>query len=217
MLGIEGYGSGSDNESDNEAPQVAKPLESAKKSTLSLPPPSATTSKISRPPRPKRAPKKIAIGLPNFPGDGDDDADDLKDERPATKKLKLDSRAGVSSLLSMLPAPKQNNSKLPPPERVLGGGKGPGLIFDTHRPATPAATHEDTTNDEPDNNPHVPEEAITTSVPFLPPSLGKGRSNISVEEGKPITQVRAQKPTVPPVDFFSLGAPFYHLLYLYIR
>jgi hypothetical protein len=76
----------------------------SKKSTISLPPPSASTSNV--PPKPKRAPKKITISLPSLTATDDNDSDDLKDAGPAAKKPRLESGAGSSSLLSMLPAPK---------------------------------------------------------------------------------------------------------------
>jgi proline-rich protein PRCC len=224
MLDIEGYGSGSDNESNTEASAVLQPAQQSaklsqatKKPIFSLPSPSATTSKISLPPpKPKRAPKKIAIGLPSLRANGDD-VDDLVDERPVAKKARLDSGAGASSLLSMLPAPKQKNPTLPPPERVLGGGKGPSLVFNTPRPVAPVVPDEFISSDEPDDIVPIPQEAAKATIPFLPPSLGKGRSNISVEEGKPITQVRTQKPAAPAVDFFSLGTSLCRILCIAIN
>lgn len=87
MLGIEHYGSDSDDE---------RPKQTTKRT------------------------KKFTIDLPKSTAD---------EERPA-KKARTSKGAGASGLLSMLPAPKQINPTLPPPERILGGGKGPGLIFE---------------------------------------------------------------------------------------
>ncbi|RDB21072.1 hypothetical protein Hypma_011639 [Hypsizygus marmoreus] len=218
MLGIEDYGSDSD--SDQTVPTPAAP---PKKSTFSLPPPpwATSTSKLSLPPpKPKRAPKKITIGLPSMPAPKDDEDDDLKDERPASKRPRLESGAGVSALLSMLPTPKQKNPVAPVPERVLGGGKGPGLVFNTSRPAQTNARPD---NDEIDEDRAMAQETVpilreepieipdsTESLPFLPPSLKKGRANISVEEGKPVprAQTQTQPKLAPAVDFFSLGTAF---------
>ncbi|KAK7054835.1 hypothetical protein VNI00_003298 [Paramarasmius palmivorus] len=123
MLGLEGYGSGSD--SDDNAPQVAPPkpkkstttsTSTTKSSSLSLPPPSGAKGK-----------RKVAIGLPALKPLEDEEQGE--EEKPAAKKPRLESGAGRSSLLSMLPAPKQKAPVLPAPQRVLGGGGGPGLVF----------------------------------------------------------------------------------------
>ena len=223
MLGIEDYGS--DNDSGNEStPSTSKPslLAPPEKSFISLPPPcNSNPSKISSSglslpaPKSKRGPKKITIGLPTLPGDAhnsvDDDSD--KDERPATKKPRLDSGtgAGKSLLISMLPAPKQKAPIVAAPERILGGGKGPGLVFNTSRLSTSSTLDEDpsteadiapalTTNSNSDET-----SSKTSSVSFLPPSLKKGRSNISVEEGKAPPQPTPKVSATPAVDFFSLG------------
>ncbi|KAK1236525.1 hypothetical protein PQX77_000218 [Marasmius sp. AFHP31] len=214
MLGVEDYGSGS--ESEDDSPQVAPPKPtnppSKKSSSLVLPPPgiksgTATTST-------GKAKRKIAIGLPALkPAEDEDEID----EKPASKKPKLSSGAGVSSLLSMLPAPKQKAVPTgPAPQRVLGGGQGPGLVFNARPlPTTEAgsddvgATDETNTEDPADEDtPPKTTNPAPTLPSFLPPSLLKGRSNISLEEGKP----RAPPRTVavkaaPAVDFFSLGTP----------
>jgi len=219
MLGIEDYGS--DNDSDTE-PTPIPPSPPTKKSSLSLPPSKSNSTGLSLPaPKLKRGPKKITIGLPSLPGETDDED---KDERPAAKKPRLDSGSGgkgKSSLLSMLPAPKQKVPVAPAPERVLGGGKGPGLVFNTAKPfIAPALV--DPTNDDADASAEADLDALTTngdleeepksktsSVSFLPPSLKKGRSNISVEEGK--APPRSAPKISAAVDFFSLGV-FIHYL-----
>src|SRR6202041_3465510 len=82
----------------------------------SLLPPSKSTKRT----------KKFTIELPK-PSAGEDD------EKPA-KKPRLDREAGSSGLVSMLPAPKQKNPI--PSERILGAGRGPGLVFNAKRAKT---------------------------------------------------------------------------------
>ncbi|KAI0079883.1 hypothetical protein K474DRAFT_1658417 [Panus rudis PR-1116 ss-1] len=243
MLGVEDYGS--DNESDNEtqqSPPPSKPASSlaaklpppAKKSSLALPPPSTTASGtastsnaassggLNLPAPKKRPPKKITIGLPALPAD--DDTGDNLDDRPPAKKPRLESGAGISSLTSMLPAPKNKAPVLPAPQRVLGGGKGPGLVFKT-APSQPTsqpqkATVEDGDEEEEEENGNANEaptgsslleevkETKSSSIPFLPPSLAKGKANVSVEEkhGPPKAAVPSPKPSAPAVDFFGLAS-----------
>ncbi|KAE9391646.1 hypothetical protein BT96DRAFT_967566 [Gymnopus androsaceus JB14] len=129
MLGVEDYGSGSD--SEGEGPSQPTQL---KKSSLSLPPPSSSKA-------PGKTKKKIAIGLPSLKSSAPDE-DELQSEMPPAKKPKLGAGAGAgsSSLLSMLPAPKQKAPIAAAPERVLGAGKGPGLVFNTSRPAAASSS-----------------------------------------------------------------------------
>ena len=224
MLGVEGYGSDSD--SDSEAPQVSttpaqKPVASkpAAKSGLSLPPPSASGSKpsgLSLPAPKKKAPKKITIGLPTLPGEPKDD--DTNDRPPPAKKARLEAGAGASALLSMLPAPKNKNPIPQQPERVLGGGRGPGLVFHSKPAAARSATVEDAEEEEEAHEKNevplgggimeeVKDAKPAQSVPFLPPSLAKGRANVSTEEKHTISKAAAAaaKSSAPAVDFFSLG------------
>ncbi|KAF9454525.1 hypothetical protein P691DRAFT_655906 [Macrolepiota fuliginosa MF-IS2] len=221
MLGLDGYGSGSESESDNEKQQATKPqppvasAPDASKSSINLPPPSsngASSSKISLPlPKTtKRAPKKITIGLPALPKDENEEKDDIELERPAAKRQKTG--AGTSSLLFMLPAPKQKAPVAQQQERVLGGGKGPGLVFNSRPSAAPAPTvvveeaDEEKDGEEAEVAPAEPLKP-SSSLPFLPPSLAKGKANISLEDN-PKAPVRTPLPSVsaaPAVDFFSLG------------
>lgn len=191
MLGIEDYGS--DNDSDRDTPVLPSNSSTAKVSLSSKTAVPTTT-------RPKRAPKKIAIALPSLSNNKDDEDDDLKDERPVAKKPRLQSGAGVSSLLSMLPTPKQNNPLLSESfsdhERVLGGGKGPGLVFNTH------ARSMNGTEDQ--TFAGAVTQHSTTPHPFLPSSLAKGKPSISVEEGTSTPPARPKNPA-PAIDFFSLG------------
>ena len=222
MLGVEGYGSDSD--SDHEAqttqtrPQhpIATSLPPpAKKSSLSLPPPangsgassnSKPTGGLSLPPPKTKKPKKIAIGLPELPRE----ADRPEDDEPPAKKPRIEPGARSSGLLSMLPAPKNKVPVAPAPERVLGAGRGPGLVFHTGTTrSAKTATVEDVpedenqeTSDELDDPSRSSAPPKSSSLPFLPPSLAKGKANISVED-------RADKPravrSASAIDFFSLS------------
>jgi proline-rich protein PRCC len=238
MLGIEDYGS--DNDSENEQLTVQSPLipspastatatapPSSKKSSISLPPPSNSkhSNSLSLPPPKTKRMKKITIGLPALPGDTNDDDRD-EDERPVAKKPRLESGAGASSLLSMLPAPKQKAPTAVAPERVLGGGKGPGLVFNTSRPSTTPTPinvlDEDTdvlgmpSDDRTATDMESDGKYLKTSaVSFLPPSLKKGRSNISVEEGKAPPGTTPQISAAPAIDFFSLGSSLSKLFYIH--
>lgn len=169
-LGLEDYGSDADSDNDNDNDNDNE------------------TPKLKLTPKPSnvkaKRPKKISIGLPTLTAEADEDLD----ERPPAKKPRLGSGAGSSSLLSMLPAPKQKAPILPPPERVLGGGRGPGLVFNM-----PVETTGESESDP------------TSSAFLLPPSLKKGRANISLEESSRTKPAPPLPPSAPVVDFFSLG------------
>jgi hypothetical protein len=207
MLGIEDYGS--DNDSDNG--------ETSPKPSVEKTPFSSKTLLNSSQPKLKRPPKKIAISLPNFSNVKDDEDDDLKDERPVAKKPRLQSGAGASSLLSMLPQPKQKNPLFPSSERVrvLGAGKGPGLVFHTFPQGITGSldTRDDGTEDQgttappfASNSTDVVPAHLTAPHPFLPPSLVKGKPSISVEADAATSRSTSQpRNTAPAVDFFSLG------------
>ncbi|KAI0831352.1 mitotic checkpoint regulator, MAD2B-interacting-domain-containing protein [Trametes gibbosa] len=232
MLGVEGYGSDSDNASDND---TARPTPSnapgssfatklpapAKKSTFSLPPPassSTTSSGLSLPP-PKTKKKKIAIGLPSLTKGDDGDGSDA-DDRPPAKKARLESGAGASGLLSMLPAPKNKAPIASAQERVLGGGRGQGLVFRTAHSAAPSRTAkvedaEDVEEDETEprdtldsGHSAILEEKVEKreAIPFMPTSVKRGKANISVEEKHSVPLSRPAPPSAPAVDFFSLGS-----------
>ncbi|KAH9856930.1 mitotic checkpoint regulator, MAD2B-interacting-domain-containing protein [Lenzites betulinus] len=231
MLGVESYGSDSDNASDDETTQptpsnasgsslAAKLPAPAKKSTFSLPPPassSKSSSGLSLPaPKSKKGPKKIAIGLPSLTKGGGDDGSDT-DDRPPAKKARLESGAGASGLLSMLPAPKNKVPVAPAPERVLGGGRGPGLVFKSAPSTAPSRTAmvEDA-EDEDDTEPRetldsshtaILEEKVEkkAAIPFMPTSVKRGKANISVEEKHSVPLSRPKVSSAPAVDFFSLS------------
>ncbi|KAJ6596934.1 mitotic checkpoint regulator, MAD2B-interacting-domain-containing protein [Mycena vulgaris] len=195
-LGLGDYGSDSENgdESDNETGVALPPAKSI---------PSTPSKMALPPPKQKRGPKKVTIGLPTL-RPREDDPDDLHDQRPAAKKPRLEAGAGMSSLVAMLPAPKQKNPVLPPPARVLGGGGGPGLVFNAPRPTVKEASTAEGQQQAEDAEP----TASSTSFSFRPPSLAKGRSNISLEEGatKAPPRTATKVSPAPTVDFFSLGA-----------
>ncbi|KAF7304910.1 hypothetical protein MKEN_01205300 [Mycena kentingensis (nom. inval.)] len=173
-LGLGGYGSDSDNESDHEV----APARAGVSKTV----PAAPLTK-------KRAPKKITIGLPALVAD---ERDDLDDDRPPAKKARLETGAGRSSLLSMLPAPKEKNPALPPPQRTLGGGAAPALTFTASGSET--------------------QKEADSAIAFRPASLAKGRTNVSVEESSTNKPALTTRMAVPAVDFFSLG-PFTNTVY----
>jgi proline-rich protein PRCC len=186
MLGLDDYGSDSDSDLPKKSPQLVAPAPQPAKKT-------------------HRPPKKIAIALPAIKDAPADEQEDI--ERP-TKRQKTG--AGASSLLSMLPTPKQANPSLPATQRVLGGGgaKGSAFAFRTQSTVIPPDT---TVEDE--KGPLVaviPEHDVPEQPLFRPPSLAKGRKNVSVEEPGIIrtTKSSMQKSLpAPVVDFFSLGEP----------
>ncbi|KIK57789.1 hypothetical protein GYMLUDRAFT_61184 [Collybiopsis luxurians FD-317 M1] len=201
MLGVEGYGSGSESESE----QPSKATQSTKKSSLSLPPPSSS----SKAPAKK---KKITIGLPTLkPADAEEDEDNLRLEQPPAKKPRLGAGKGSSSLLSMLPAPKQK-AAASAPERVLGSGTGPGLVFNTSRAAgtVSSSSHveNDTAGDDLLETSSTADEqsASATSFAFRPPSIAKGKANISLEGSRPKAALKSgTSSSVLAPDFFGLG------------
>ncbi|KAI1795838.1 mitotic checkpoint regulator, MAD2B-interacting-domain-containing protein [Ganoderma leucocontextum] len=236
MLDVESYGSDSDAGSDKDTVQPTLPTSKgssltsklpapAKKSSLSLSPPSgaASSSKSSSgislpPPKTKKA-KKIAIGLPRLPKDADD-ANSDDDERPAAKKPRLESGARSSALLSMLPAPKNKAPVLAAPERVLGGGRGPGLIFKSApRQPNRVITVEDAEEDEDGARQadtldssysaileEKEEDTKPSPLPFMPTSVKRGKANVSVEEKYSVPVSRPAVSSAPTIDFFSLGS-----------
>ncbi|KAH0826925.1 mitotic checkpoint regulator, MAD2B-interacting-domain-containing protein [Lanmaoa asiatica] len=198
--------------------------------SLSLPVPSSSTpttktSGSTAPSKQKRT-KKIAVNLPSLPSSSDDADDGPPAKKPRIVSSTGESRgggtagAGNSSLLSMLPAPKQPVPVMKKEERVLGGGGRPGLVFRT--PKNEVRRH-DTAGFASTDGPSVdavdggdaevagPADIPVPSTSFVPPSLKKGRANISLENEGPskITALAATQPrrsAAPPIDFFSLGS-----------
>jgi len=206
---VDAYGSGSDN-SDDSGDEYNHPSQPNKSTPLSLPPPSHTSesgsSKFTLPaPKVKKAPKKIAIDLPALPKG--DSADHDSDEARPAKKPRTETRgAGSSALFSRLPAPKLAAPVKAAPERILGSGKGPGLVFSN----PPSQRTQDTsrTLTDVDSQPDldVAEKAQSMSLPFTPVSVMKGRANISLEESFSKGTVGAQDSSPSAaVDLFSLS------------
>ena len=103
----------------------------------------------------------------------------------------------------MLPAPKLAAPVKEAPERVLGGGKGPGLVF--HEPRSQRAwdTPVIPSNDDVAAAEQETEEA---HLPFIPVSVKKGKANISLEESSERVTLKTQDPPPPTtVDLFSLS------------
>jgi proline-rich protein PRCC len=164
MLGIEDYASDSD---------ASEPKESLISGT------SNASSKT------KRAPKKFTIALPSLPAT--DSTENSEDERPAKKRR---TGAGTSSLLSMLPTPKQNSVNKS--QVSIGGTKTEILDYELGTQASK----------DPDALP-IP---LSSSLSLMPSSLGKGKGSISVEE-KNINQVTQSRHS-SATDFFALGEHF---------
>ena len=163
MLGIEDYASDSD---------ASEPKESSISGTSN---PSSKT---------KRALKKLTIFLPSLPATHS--AENSEDERPAKKRR---TGAGTSSLLSMLPTPKQNSVNQ---SQVSIGGTKTEIL--DHKLGAQASK---------DQNAPLP---LSSSLSLKPSYLGKGKRNISVEEVN-ISQA-AQSQNSPATDFFALGEHF---------
>ena len=211
---------GSDN-SDDSGGEYNLPPQPNKSTSLSLPPPSHTSepgsSKLTLPaPKIKKAPKKIAIDLPALPKD--DSADHDRDEARPAKKPRTETRgAGSSALFSSLPAPKFAAPVKPAPERTLGSGKGPGLVFSnppSHRTQDTSGTSADVDSQ---SNLDVTEKELSMSLPFMPVSVMKGKANISLEESSSKRAVGARDLSPPAaVDLFSLSTSHHvpvHLQY----
>ena len=133
----------------------------------------------------KRAPKKFTISLPSLPAT--DSTENSEDERPAKKRR---TGAGSSSLLSMLPTPKQNSVKQ---SQVNISGTKTEIL--DHKLGTQAF-----------KVPDAPLLPLSSSLSLMPTSLGKGKGNISVEEVN-IRQA-AQSRHSSATDFFALGEHF---------
>ena len=143
----------------------------------------------TQPKPPTKRPKQIAI--PSLP------RPEIDDDAPPAKKPRTTGSggkgAGKSSLLGMLPAPKQAlPAKEKKGERVLGGGGGPGLVFRSAMPTLSSTGGDEGTSE-------ITDEVPDSSTRFVPPSLKKGKANISLDSDQ-------KMPSAPIVDFFSLGS-----------
>lgn len=201
MLGVDDYGSDSD--SDAGAPTSA-PTTEQKQTEVPVVPKSTGGLNL---PAPKKSgkrrdgPVRITVDLPK-PKTSDDD-DDSKPapnvERPiGGPKSK---GAGASSLLSMLPKPKQAVPTLPKPKpvRVLGGGASngddPGVImpsesFDFEPLSFGGSKDEET--------------STMASTSFVPMSTTRPKPKGASSSAQP---PKTTKPApAPAIDFFSLGS-----------
>ena len=202
---VDSYGSDSDGSGD----EYNLPPQPNKSTSHSLPPPSHTSkpgsSKLTlAAPKAKKAPKKIAIDLPALPKE--DSADHDSDESRPAKKPRTETRgAGSSALFSRLPAPKLVAPVKPAPERVLGSGKGPGLVF-SNTPSQRTQVTSGTLADV-DSQPNLDvAEEQSMSLPFTPVSVMKGKANVSLEESFSSERVGARGlSTSAAVDLFSLS------------
>lgn len=189
MLGLDDYGS----DSDSSRPGS----------------PRADTTSQKSVPKTRRAPKKITIALPTISSKDDHEGEEF--ERPAKKRK----TAGVSSLLSILPTPKQNTPV--PAQRVLGrGAKSRELAVRSQSSVESTILPETTAQGDETESTSIASTADDLSknptTLFRPTSLAKGRKNISVEEhsiNQPWTEkTPLQRPSTssePAVDFFSIS------------
>ncbi|KAI9509615.1 mitotic checkpoint regulator, MAD2B-interacting-domain-containing protein [Russula earlei] len=195
---VDAYGSdNSDNSGDESITQSRSSLEQKKSTSLSLPPPHSSLSgtfNLALPaPKAKKPPKKIAIDLPALPKD--DSADHDSDEARPSKKLRTENTrgAGSSALFSRLPAPMLAAPVKPAPERVLGSGQGPGLVFKKFPSQKPQDTPDTPSNVGPEASLDAMENERSLSLPFMPASVRRGTANVSLEES-------SSKGTVNPLD-----------------
>ncbi|KAF8478554.1 mitotic checkpoint regulator, MAD2B-interacting-domain-containing protein [Russula ochroleuca] len=204
---VDAYGSDSSDNSGDEHIPPSRSSPRQNKSSLSLPAPSRLSapgsSNLTLPtPRVKKAPKKIAIDLPALPKDNSAD-NDGEDARPA-KKPRMDScGAGSSALFSKLPAPKLAAPVKAAPERILGSGKGPGLIFNNASSQKTQDTSRLSSNVDLQDTLDVMEEQ-PMSLPFMPASVRKGKLNVSLEDS---SLEKAPGPSPLAIaDLFSLSS-----------
>ncbi|PVG02717.1 hypothetical protein CPB86DRAFT_750518 [Serendipita vermifera] len=164
---------GSDSEaSDDGQKQDTKPIKQAQPVKAA----SASSSSLSAaPPKPRRrdGPLKITVEAPKRDGD-----DPSADSRPI-KRTKLEG-AGASSLLSMLPAPKNKNPVAP--KRSVPQSTPVAIL---------KATEDEISIDDAEKD--AGQASKTSSLAFIPPSrMAKGKSKVVEQEE-------------PEEDFFSLG------------
>jgi len=107
-------------------------------------------------------------------------------------------------VFSMLPALKSAVPIKEAPERVLGSGKGPGLVFHEPRHQRTKDTPGIPSNDD---VAVVEQETEEAYLPFIPVSVKKGKANISLEESSEKVTVKIRDPPSPTaVDLFSLNS-----------
>ncbi|KAI0302173.1 mitotic checkpoint regulator, MAD2B-interacting-domain-containing protein [Russula brevipes] len=209
---VDAYGSdNSDNSGDEYTPRPRSSPKQKNSISLSLPAPSHSSgsgsSSLNLPaPKVKKAPKKIAIDLPALPKDDsvDRDSDEV---RPAKKPRTDAGGAGSSALFSRLPAPKLAAPVKAAPERILGSGKGPGLVFNNPPSHRTQDTSRTPSNVDSQTTSEVTEEEQSVSLPFTPLSVSKGKANISLEEVSSKGKIKALDSSPPAAtDLFSLNS-----------
>jgi proline-rich protein PRCC len=99
------------------------------------------------------------------------------------------------------------------PERILGSGKGPGLVFNN----TPSQRTQDTSRTSSDldlqDSPEVTEvEQFAPSLPFTPASVRTGKANVSLEG--PSSEKVPDPFFTGGADIFSLRVFYYFLILL---
>jgi proline-rich protein PRCC len=215
---VDAYGSDSsdNNSGDEHTSRSRSPPHRNKSTSHSLPPSHSSasgSSSLNLPtPKVKRAPKKIAIDLPALPKDNSP-VNDSEDARPA-KKPRTDSRgAGSSALFSKLPAPKMAAPVKAAPERILGSGKGPGLVFNDAPSQRTQDTSIKSSNVDLQDSPEVTEvEQPASSLPFTPASIRKGKANVSLEG--PSSEKVPGPFSTGGADIFSLRVSYHFPIHL---
>jgi proline-rich protein PRCC len=208
---------GSDNSDDEYTPRPRSSPQQKNSIPLSFPAPSHSSgsgsSNLNLPaPKVKKAPKKIAIDLPALPKDDSVDRD--SDEARPAKKPRTDARgAGSSALFSRLPAPKLAAPVKAAPERILGSGKGPGLVFNNPPSQRTQDTSGTPSNIDPQTTSEVTEKEQSVSLPFIPVSVSKGKANVSLEEFSSKGKIKALDSSPPAAtDLFSLSTSCYYFI-----
>lgn len=215
MLGIDDYGSDSDSDvGETPASTASKPSAlptqaPLAKPSLSLPPPAAApkpSGGLNLPPpkssKRRDGPVRITVDLPKpkAPEDGEETASKPVIKEPGAKTK----GAGASSLLAMLPKPKQAVPTLskPKPPRVLGGGASssyddPGVIM----PFDFSNNHE---NDSKSTSSGGDDSSTIASTSFIPMSTTRPKPKSTPQGVNPPTP-KLPASSAPAVDFFSLG------------
>jgi proline-rich protein PRCC len=118
--------------------------------------------------------------------------------------------AGSSALFSKLPAPKLAAPVKAAPERILGSGKGPGLIFNNASSQKTQDTSRLSSNVDLQDTLDVMEEQ-PMSLPFMPASVRKGKLNVSLEDS---SLEKAPGPSPLAIaDLFSLSVSRHFLIH----
>ena len=124
----------------------------------------------------------------------------------------MDSRgAGSSALFSKLPAPKLAAPVKAAPERILGSGKGPGLVFNNASSQKTQDTPRLSSDVDLQDSFDVLEEQ-PMSLPFTPASVRKGKPNVNLEDSSFEKTLGPSPPAM--ADLFSLSVSYHFLIHL---